>query len=197
MYDLSVSDVKSYMTGIAYQISGLCIWKSVNCSTDTSVCRWRMRKADTEVRIYTHDKSGTVSSVCKTGTAIHIRITDKLLCKLRYCRSDGTALGSIAFSRLHFTGWLLGCSAACCLSCCFLFCIFLGKTCFLFCLGFCLYKLCGKRYIISGNVTFAFLDIYLNPTVFFFADNEFIVNRDKTDYISICTCCRSNVLFKL
>ena len=78
MNNLTVTDVQCYMTGITDQVSWLCIGKSVNCGTLTAVCRRRMRKAYTEVRIYTHYKSGTVGTVGQAGSAVYIRVTNEL-----------------------------------------------------------------------------------------------------------------------
>ena len=76
--DLSVTDIQCYMTGVADQVTGLCIGKSVYCSTLAAVCGRGMRQAYAEVRIYTHYKSGTVGTVGQTGSAVYIRVTHEL-----------------------------------------------------------------------------------------------------------------------
>ena len=76
--DLSVTDIQCYMTGVADQVSGLCIGKSVNCGALAAVCGRGMRQAYTEVRIHAHYKSGAVRTVGQTGSSIYIRVTNEL-----------------------------------------------------------------------------------------------------------------------
>ena len=85
MYDLSVADVDSHMAGIAYDISGLCIFQSAYIRAYISVCRWGMRKGNTEVLIYAHYKTGAVRTVCKACPAIYIRVANKLYRIIRNC----------------------------------------------------------------------------------------------------------------
>ena len=80
MNDLTITDIQCYMTGVTDQVSCLCISQSVNCCTLATVCGRGMRKAYTEVRINTHNKSGAVRTIRKTCSTIYIRITDKLTC---------------------------------------------------------------------------------------------------------------------
>ena len=78
MNDLTITDIQCHMTGVTDQITGLCIGKSVYCGTLAAVCGRGVRQAYTEVRIYTHYKSGTVSTIGQAGAAIYIRVTNEL-----------------------------------------------------------------------------------------------------------------------
>ena len=78
MNDLPTANIQAYMTGITDQVSCLCISQSVNCCTLAAICGRGMRKAYTEVRIYTHYKSGTVGTVSQAGSAVYIRVTNEL-----------------------------------------------------------------------------------------------------------------------
>ena len=78
MNDLTITDIQCYMTGVTDQVSCLCISQSVNCCTLATVCGRGMRKAYTEVRIYTHYKSGTVGTVSQARSAVYVRVTNEL-----------------------------------------------------------------------------------------------------------------------
>ena len=65
-----------------------------------------MRKVDSEVREDCHDKSGAVRAACKAGSAVNIRIADKLcgvLCDLASCRSGrlGRCLSALRAAVIH------------------------------------------------------------------------------------------------
>ena len=146
-----------------------------------------MRKTDAELCINTHNKSGAVCSICQTGSAIYIWISNKLACIINYCLSGCTCRSciSLCFCR-RFSGCFLS-SCSClfyCCSCfflciglicfrnCFLcsffcsltlFCFFL-QSCLLFCGRLCRNKICSHYNIISRNITIACLCSYFNPT---------------------------------
>lgn len=78
MDNLSVADINSHMTGVAYHIAGLCIFQTIDRCTHASVRRRGMRQAYAKVLVYAHNESGTVGAVSETGSAIYIGITHKL-----------------------------------------------------------------------------------------------------------------------
>ena len=83
MDDLASADVDTYVTGVAYDVTGLCIGKSTgNGVAHTTVSTGGMRKRYTEVSVYAHYESGAVGTVCKRRTAVNIRVTHKLESKV-------------------------------------------------------------------------------------------------------------------
>ena len=78
MNDLAVTDIQCHMSGVTDQDTCQCIGKSVNRGTLAAVCRRGMRQTYTEVSIYTHYKSGTVSAVGQAGSAVYLRVTNDL-----------------------------------------------------------------------------------------------------------------------
>jgi len=87
MYDLTIADVNSYMPGITDNITRLCLCQTVHLISYKSVPVRGMRQVHTKVFINTHDKTGTVCSICQAGTAIYIRISHELKCKIHHCLS--------------------------------------------------------------------------------------------------------------
>ena len=84
MNDLSIADVQCHMAGVADQVTRLRLVQTGHSRTLRTIRLGGMRQADTEVRIYTHNEAGTVSTLCQAGTAIHIGIPHKLQRILRH-----------------------------------------------------------------------------------------------------------------
>ena len=87
MYDLIVADVERHMSGVTYNIAGLCICKASYIISYRAVCGRRMRERNSEILVYAHDKSGAIRTVCQAGSAVHIRVTYKLQCIISNCLS--------------------------------------------------------------------------------------------------------------
>ena len=86
MYDGVVSNIDSYMTAVAYNITGLDVINAHSVST-AALCTGGMRKRYSECSIYCHNKSGTISTVCQAASTIYVRISDKLACIICNCLS--------------------------------------------------------------------------------------------------------------
>ena len=79
-----IADIDGNMSAVANDIAGLHVRDTVS---DAAHCCGGMWKSYAECRIYRHNKSGTIRTVCQACTAVHIRIADKLTCVVRYCIS--------------------------------------------------------------------------------------------------------------
>ncbi len=80
MDNLAVSDINSHVSGVAYNITRLGIFKAVYRRAHASVRRRGMRQADTEIIVNAHYETGAVRTVGKAGAAVYIRVTHKLAC---------------------------------------------------------------------------------------------------------------------
>ena len=168
MNDLTVTDIQRYMTGVTDQVSCLCISQSVNCCTLAAVCGRGMRKAYTEVRIYTHYKSGTVGTVGQAGSAIYVRITNELQCVVGNC-STHLAVSAGCISNCGGTGGRTLTASRCLRCSCgtgfFSLLLLLSQTLCFFLLGFCFNELRMKRNKFCGDPSKTFLGIYLYPAI--------------------------------
>ena len=74
MYNLSVSDINSYVAGVGYNVSGHCIIDaSCICST-LSLFPGSSGKADAKVQVYALDKPGAVCPIGKACSAVNVGI---------------------------------------------------------------------------------------------------------------------------
>ena len=193
MNDLSVAGIDAHMTRVAHQITRLRIGKAAHVVTLASVRRGGVRKGNAEVLIHTHNKPGTIRTVCQAGAAIHIGIADELHSVIDNCISEIAAArcGSRRRCRSCFRLLLCFLSVLLCLFflgffligsvfCNFLFCLlsrlfcrffrffFFCQSRFLFLFGLCFYKIRAKGNVFGRYITLTFLDVHLNPSVQFF-----------------------------
>ena len=77
IYDLASADVDRHMSTVTDQISGLGVTVADTLSAAAQGIR-TVRQADAKMSKHTHDKAGTVTAVCQTRPAPHIRVSHKL-----------------------------------------------------------------------------------------------------------------------
>ncbi len=80
MDNLSTSDVDGDVSAVADEITGLCIREGIHCSSGVHLVVGCSRDAVTECFVDALRESGAVCSVREARAAVHVRITDKLLC---------------------------------------------------------------------------------------------------------------------
>ena len=76
-YDTASADVDRHMSTVTDQISGLGVTVADTLSAAAQGIR-TVRQADAKMSKHTHDKAGTVTAVCQTRPAPHIRVSHKL-----------------------------------------------------------------------------------------------------------------------
>ena len=143
MNDLSIPYIDTHVAGIAHDVSGLCVCKSVYRRAHTSVCCGGVRQAHTKVIVNTHNKAGAVRAVGQACSAVHIGVTHKLTRKICHCRAHFASASRCNHRRLYIMiaaarrrgRGFLGCRFPCRFLSCLSLCFFPGKSCFLFRLG--------------------------------------------------------------
>ena len=81
MDDTVVSHVDCNVTAVADDVAGFCISDSAGYSSTYGTKRvGGMRKRSSEMSVDGHYKTGAVGAVCKTGTAIYVRVSKETSC---------------------------------------------------------------------------------------------------------------------
>ena len=79
--DTVVSHVDSNVTAVADDVAGFCISDSAGYSSaHRAKCVGGMWKRSSEMSVDGHYKTGAVSSVCKTGTAVYVGVSKETSC---------------------------------------------------------------------------------------------------------------------
>ena len=162
-----------------------------------------MRERNSEILIHTHNKPGTVRSICQTGTAIDIWISYKLH-RIIHNRIPkiASATGRYRCRRRcrRFIRRRIIVLCRCCffffrsVFCNFLFCLlsrflrsllclfFFLQSCFFLFPGFCFYKICTKRYKFRGYISVAFFNIHFDPAIQLFYHRQLFIDRYEAKY---------------
>ena len=82
MYYLAVADVDTYVTRVAYDITGLCVSDTADITSYASVSTGGVRQVDTEVPVYAHYEARAVGTAGERASAVYIRIADELECEV-------------------------------------------------------------------------------------------------------------------
>ena len=83
MDDAAVAHVDGYMSSVADDVAGLCIGQAAFYLSAAPADRGIiMRKLDSEVCVYRHDKTGAVGTFGQTAAAPFIGIADVLHCEI-------------------------------------------------------------------------------------------------------------------